>query len=273
MTYRQRIIMKEVINMCLINFHLQKHPKYKLVIAANRDEFYGRPTDKAHFWPDSPNLLAGRDLLQKGTWLGVTKTGRFAALTNIRDLSLEGKDKKSRGGIVSGFLNDKITAEEYLEGIRKDRNSYAGFNILVGNAEKLFHYNNVHDEISEVTPGTHSLSNDTLNTPWPKVVKGKTNLDSYLMKQDNLESDKLFDILENAEQATDDLLPNTGVGMELERSLSASFIKTPEYGTRSATVLLIDREDNVTFKERTYKEGVLESEQEFSFPIESRIKA
>ncbi|MHA6251576.1 NRDE family protein [Oceanobacillus sp. CAU 1775] len=258
--------------MCLINFHLQKHPKYKLVIAANRDEFYGRPTDKAHFWPDASELLAGRDLLQKGTWLGVTKTGRFAALTNIRDLSLEGKDKKSRGGIVSGFLNQSVSPVDYLEEIRKNKDSYAGFNILVGDSEKLFHYNNLYNVISEVTPGTHSLSNDTLNTPWPKVVKGKTNLNHYVTNEENLDPNKLFEILENAEQAPDSDLPDTGIGAELERSLSASFIKTPEYGTRSATVLLIDNNNNVDFIERTYTEGVLESEQKFNFSIKNTEK-
>lgn len=253
--------------MCLINFHLQEHSNYKLIVAANRDEFYGRPTDKAHFWPDAPNLLAGRDLLQKGTWLGITKEGRFAALTNIRDLSLEGKDKKSRGGIVSGYLNTSISPVDYLEKIKNERESYAGFNILVGNGEQLFHYNNVRNEIAKVAPGTHSLSNDTLNTPWPKVVRGKENLENYIKSEDELTTERLFEILENEELAPDEDLPNTGIGIERERSLSASFIKTPDYGTRSATVLLIDREDQVTFKERTYKLGVLESEQEYHFAL------
>lgn len=253
--------------MCLINFHYQEHPNYKLIVAANRDEFYKRPTDKAHFWPDAPHLLAGRDLLQKGTWLGVTKEGRFAALTNIRDLSLEGQNKKSRGGIVSGFLNETVRPKEYLEKISAERMHYAGLNILVGDGEQLLHYNNVENKISAVRPGTHSLSNDSLNTPWPKVVRGREKLDTYIRNQEELETDALFQLLENEEIAPDSELPHTGIGMELERSLSASFIKTPDYGTRAATVLLMDKQNRITFRERSYKNGVFDSEQKFQFEL------
>lgn len=254
--------------MCLINLHLQEHPNYKLVVAANRDEFYARPTDQAHFWPDAPTLLAGRDLLQKGTWLGITKEGRFAALTNIRDLTLEGTNKKSRGEIVSGFLNSAVSPETYLGKISKERHQYAGFNILVGNSEQLFHYNNVENKLNEVTPGTHSLSNDSLNTPWPKVEKGKRELNTYIRQHEKIDPDKLFAILENEEVAPDINLPQTGIGIELERSLSASFIKTPDYGTRSSTVLLIDSNDQVTFTERTYIQGILKQEQVFKFSLQ-----
>ena len=254
--------------MCLINFHLQKHPTYKLIVAANRDEFYKRPTDKAHFWPDAPSLLAGRDLRQKGTWLGITKEGRFAALTNIRDLSLEGKNKTSRGGIVSEFLTSTLSPVHYLEKISKEKDSYAGFNVLVGHADELFHYNNLENEINEVSPGTHSLSNDTLNTPWPKVSNGRQRLEEYIMNHESLNTTMLFKIMENEEQAPDMELPETGIGIELERKLSASFIKTPDYGTRSSTVLLIDRNNQVTFHERTYKQGTLDSEQQFNFSLQ-----
>lgn len=255
--------------MCLINFHLQKHPNYKLIVAANRDEFYARPTEKAHFWPDAPALLAGRDLLQKGTWLGMTKEGRFAALTNIRDLSLEGKDKKSRGKIVSEYLKSSVSPTTYLGKLSKERFDYAGFNILLGNAEQLFHYNNVEDCITEVTPGTHSLSNDTLNTPWPKVQKGREQLKTYIKEEQRLDPNKLFTIMENEEIALDTELPQTGIGIELERSLSASFIKTPDYGTRSSTVLLIDCNNHVIFIERTYENGSFKEEQVFNFLLPS----
>ncbi|MBN6205707.1 NRDE family protein [Ralstonia pickettii] len=254
--------------MCLINFHIQKHSNYKLIVAANRDEFYARPTEKAHFWPDAPALLAGRDLVQKGTWLGITKEGRFAALTNIRDLSLEGKDKKSRGKIVSEFLNSSVSPTAYLGKISTERNDYAGFNILLGNAEQLFHYNNVEDRITEVIPGTHSLSNDSLNTPWPKVQKGRDRLRAYIMEQQKLDPNKLFTIMENKEIAPDSELPQTGIGIELERSLSASFIKTPDYGTRSSTVLLIDSNNHVIFIERTYENGSFKAEQVFNFSLQ-----
>lgn len=261
----------EVNEMCLINFHVGQHPNYKLVVAANRDEFYQRPTEKAHFWPDAPSLLAGRDLLQKGTWLGITKDGRFAALTNIRDLSLEGKNKKSRGGIVSGFLTSKATPLSFLDTLSEDRAAYPGFNILVGSADGLFHYNNVRDEVTEVVPGTHSLSNDTLNTPWPKVSKGRKRLEEYIVNNDTLDPESLFELMENEEIATDEELPKTGVSLELERSLSASFIKTPEYGTRSSSVVLIDRNNQVTFHERTYESGIIDSENNFTFSISNRL--
>lgn len=253
--------------MCLIHFNLQKHPNYKLILAANRDEFYGRPTEKAHFWPDEPYILAGRDLVQKGTWLGITENGRFAALTNVRDLSLEGKDKKSRGEIVRGFLSSTESPVDYLAGISKKKDEYAGFNVIVGDTERLYHYNNVENKIAEVTPGTHSLSNASLDTPWPKSIKGKNMLEAYIHRAVKIDSDQMFSILENEEEALDSELPNTGIGLEMERKLSASFIKTPDYGTRSATVLLIDRNNQVTFKERTYQNGILETEEQFTFSL------
>ncbi|MCG5102074.1 NRDE family protein [Oceanobacillus alkalisoli] len=253
--------------MCLIHFHLGKHPNYKLIVAANRDEFYRRPTERAHYWPDAPFLLAGRDMLQQGTWLGITKEGRFAALTNIRDLTLESEDKKSRGHIVRDFLSSTDSPIYFLERIRNERTAYAGFNILVGDAFGLFHYNNVDDIIMEVPAGTHSLSNATLNTPWPKVVQGKDKLETYLDHNNRVNTDNLFHILENTEEAPDSKLPNTGIEFELERKLSASFIKTPDYGTRSATVVVIDKNHNVVFKERTYTNGELTSEEKFTFRL------
>lgn len=253
--------------MCLIHFHLQDHPNYKLIVAANRDESYDRPTEKAHYWPDTPSLLAGRDMLQGGTWLGITKEGRFAALTNIRDLSLEGKDKKSRGHIVREFLSTTISPSDFLEKISNERDAYAGFNIIVGNASELFHYNNIENTITALPAGTHSLSNATLNTPWPKVVKGRAKLDTYLRQNDYVKTDDLFHILESEEEAPDSALPNTGIGLDLERKLSASFIKTPNYGTRSATVILINREFDVVFNERTYINGEMTAEEKFTFTL------
>lgn len=255
--------------MCLIHFNLQDSPNYKLIVTANRDEAYKRPTEKAHYWPDAPFLLAGRDLLQKGTWLGVTKSGRFAALTNIReyDLAMKEEAKKSRGAIVRGFLESEVCPVNFIESIRKEKAAYAGFNILLGDAEDLYHYNNVDDTMEKVTPGTHSLSNATLNTPWPKVSKGKKMLENYIHSTNELDSGKLFQILENNEEAPDSELPKTGIGLEMERKLSASFITTPDYGTRSATVLVIDRNNNLLFKERTYQNGKLVDEQEFSFAL------
>ncbi len=251
--------------MCLINFQFKHHPKYKLVVAANRDEFYGRPAQKAHFWEDAPEILAGRDLAQMGTWLGVTKSGRFAALTNFRDPSLPETGKISRGALVKDYLASDLDPVSFLKTIVPE--AYTGFNVLMGDADKLYYYNNLEQNIVDVAPGTHGLSNHYLNTPWPKVVKGRTLLSDYLKNVSEVIPDHLFDILHDSEQAEDHHLPATGVGLEFERVLSPIFIKTPDYGTRSATVLLIDYDNNVTFAERVFENGEFAGQNVFDFGI------
>lgn len=254
--------------MCLIIFQYKQHDKYKLIVAANRDEFYGRPAKEAHIWEDHPNILAGRDLQQMGTWLGVSKSGRFSALTNYRDPSLPEIGKISRGALVKDSLVTESSPEDFLKAI--DPESYTGFNILLGDTENLYYYSNLHQEIVEITPGTHGLSNHLLNTPWPKVVKGKKSLETYLDTAQDVDPDALFELLRDSEQADDTDLPDSGVTLEFERMLSPMFIKTPEYGTRSATVLLIDYDNNVTFAERTYNEGEFSNQQLFSFAVQEK---
>lgn len=252
--------------MCLINFHFQGHPIYKLIVVANRDEQYARPTANAEFWEDNPIILAGRDLKQMGTWFGITKTGRFAALTNYRDPSLPETGRFSRGDIVRQFLSEDVEPVTFIRKLAKNRELYAGYNVIVGNSERLFHYNNVLDEMNKITPGTHSLSNHTLDTPWPKVVKGKQKLEDYVrMNPNEIQLNPLFKIVSDRTIAEDKELPHTGVGVEMERLLSPLFIKMPSYGTRSSTVLLIDKDDNVTFVERTFLEGEFHEEHQYSF--------
>ncbi|MBT2581581.1 NRDE family protein [Planococcus sp. ISL-109] len=251
--------------MCLINLQFQHHPRYKLIVAANRDEFYGRPAAPAHFWKDAPAILAGRDLSQMGTWLGVNKSGRFAALTNYRDPEHMAAGARSRGELVTQFLEGHISPEAYLQAI--DDRQYAGFNLIAGDAEGLYYYNNIHGEPVKVPPGTHGLSNHFLNTPWPKVERGKEKLEAYVSLNEDVQLDRLFEILADAEQASDDRLPQTGVGLELERALSPMFIKMPDYGTRSATVLLIDHEGLVTFAERSYLNGEFREDRKYEFQI------
>ncbi|WP_164669721.1 NRDE family protein [Virgibacillus doumboii] len=253
--------------MCLINFQLKDHPNYKLIIAANRDEFYKRPTKEAHFWEDDPEILAGRDLKQMGTWLGITKHGRFAALTNFRDPEKTTPEQLSRGSIVKQYLAEDISSEDFLQSLKRNKENYAGFNVIFGNPDELFHYNNILNEAQKIHQGTHGLSNHTLNTPWPKVKKGKKNLREYVMSRKEVHPDRLFEIVSDAEEANDEELPQTGVGLEFERKLSPLFIKTPEYGTRSSTVLLVDNNDNVTFIERTYSNGEFADENKFTFKI------
>lgn len=253
--------------MCLINFQFHEHPNYKLIVAANRDEFYGRPTAPAHFWEDEPDILAGRDLLQMGTWLGVTKQGRFAALTNFRDPAHMDAGKVSRGAIVRNYLAEDSSSEKFLESLHKEKDHYTGFNLLVGNPDELFYYSNIQGEILKVSAGTHGLSNHLLNTPWPKVTKGKHNLKTYVMGLEKVEVDALFTLLADEAIAEDANLPETGVGLDLERKLSPLFIKTPDYGTRSSSVLLVDNDNHFTFAERTYELGELTKENHFTFQI------
>lgn len=252
--------------MCLIIFQFKKHEKYKLIVAANRDEFYGRPAKEAHFWEDEPGILAGRDLLQMGTWLGMTKSGRFSALTNYRDPSLPEIGKVSRGALVRDSLATAFSPEDFLKSVNPE--SYTGFNILLGDPDNLYYYSNLHQEIVEIEPGTHGLSNHLLNTPWPKVIKGKKSLESYLDNAKTVDPDALFELLRDSEEADDANLPDSGVGLEFERMLSPMFIKSPEYGTRSATVVLIDYDNNVTFAERTYEKGEFSNQQLFTFTIQ-----
>ncbi|WP_172369093.1 NRDE family protein [Sporosarcina jiandibaonis] len=253
--------------MCLINFHLQDHPNYKLIVTANRDEFYERPTRPAHFWEDEPNLLAGRDLIQMGTWLGITKSGRVAALTNYRDPAQFGVVKESRGEIIKNFLVKDTSPLDFINELNEKKDYYNGFNIMIGNAEQLYYYNNINEQIIEIPKGTHGISNHFLNTPWPKVIKGKMMLHEYVMNNRVLDTDELFYILMNAELAEDAVLPKTGIDLELERQLSPIFIRTPNYGTRCSTVLLIDNDNNVTFIERTYELGLFKFENNYSFQI------
>ncbi|MUK88862.1 hypothetical protein GMD78_10705 [Ornithinibacillus sp. L9] len=255
--------------MCLINFQFHEHPAYKLIVAANRDEFYNRPTAQATFWEDHPNILAGRDLLQMGTWLGITKQGKFAALTNYRDPAHMGVGKRSRGEIVSNYLASHTLPSDYLQDIQDKKDHYIGFNVLVGNLDQLYYYNNIEDEIKEIERGqTYGLSNHFLNTPWPKVIKGKNNLQQYVKNKKELSIDELFHILMDAEEAKDEELPDTGVGSKLERKLSPLFIDMPDYGTRCSTILLVNQDNQVTFVERTYKSGKYVDEKKYTFQIE-----
>lgn len=203
-----------------------------------------------------------------GTWLGVSKQGRIAALTNIRDPQQNEMNKTSRGEIVSNYLASSLSPEEYLERLHTQHDQYNGFNILVGDQEQLYHYNNLNKQMTCIPHGTHGVSNHLLNTPWPKVIKGKELLHQYVSSREILDINDLFEILANQLKANDIDLPETGVGIELERELSPLFIKTESYGTRSSTVVLVDKNDKLTFAERTYDHGQIKGEQRFSFQIQ-----
>lgn len=254
--------------MCIISFQVKNHPIYKLILLANRDEFYGRPTKKAHFWGDHPNLLAGRDLQAMGTWMGITKQGRIAALTNYRDPKSEKQFNKSRGDIVTSFLTSNILAEHFLSDLQDRRHEYDGFNLIVGTVDQLFYYSKQENDIVTITPGTYSVSNAALNTPWPKVEKARQTLEQYVKGVNEIEMESLFAQLHDNEIARDEVLPKTGVELDLERQLSPIFIQTENYGTRCSTVLLVTHNNKVTFTERTFNQGNFKEDVNQSFQIQ-----
>lgn len=237
--------------MCLITLAYRRHPDYPLVFAANRDEFYARPTAPAAFWEDAPDVLAGRDLQAGGTWCGVTRNGRIAAVTNFRDLRNLRPDAPSRGDLVAGFLRGSEHPEAYLARVAAEAARYNGFNLLVGDLAGLYYFSNQEGDIRALQPGVYGLSNHLLDTPWPKVVRARERLDT-VVRGPSLSPEPLFDLLADEHRAGDETLPDTGVGLDLERVLSSVFIRSPQYGTRTSTVFWIDRRGTLAFEERTH---------------------
>lgn len=236
--------------MCLIVFANNFHPNYKLILAANRDEFYKRPTEPANFWKDHPELLAGKDLEAGGTWLGITKNGRFSAITNFRDPESLKKNKLSRGKLTLDFLLSIREPKEYIEDLLNDSWKYNGFNLLTGTLKDLYFFSNKLDKPQKLSPGIYGLSNHLLDTPWTKVVKSKNAFKEAI--EDEIPSiKKLFDLLADTTVPPDNELPDTGVGIEIERIAAPVFIKNDFYGTRSSTVLLINKDDEVLFIEKS----------------------
>jgi uncharacterized protein with NRDE domain len=248
--------------MCTILFSWKKIPGYRLVLIANRDEFYERPTALAHYWVDYPEVLAGRDLQAGGTWLGITKTGRFAAITNYRKFPLEGPFETSRGNLVKDFLTSNESAASYFDKLKKIGNNYEGYNLIFGDANECYYQSNK-GLSTYIKPNTYGLSNHLLDSPWPKVKNGKAEFIRQI-KRGDLTKEHLFEILANEKKAKDSELPDTGVGLEKERMLSPIFIKSKNYGTRISTVLTINENGQVNFHERSF---VPKKESDFSFKI------
>jgi uncharacterized protein with NRDE domain len=239
--------------MCLILLAHRAHPSYRLVVGANRDEWHRRPTAPAGFWADAPGVFAGRDLEQHGTWLGVTTSGRFSAVTNFRNPGSHRPDAPSRGRLVSGFLRSDAAPLAYLERLRRDAPAYNGFSLFVGDGASLCYFSNHDGEIRELEPGIYGLSNHLLDVPWPKVRIGKRRLAARL--GEHLDADTLLALLDDTQIAPDDELPRTGVSLEWERKLSSLRIVADGYGTRSSTALLIGADGAVCFAERSFDEG------------------
>jgi uncharacterized protein with NRDE domain len=237
--------------MCLIVFAYNVHPSYRLVLAANRDEFYERPSAPADFWEDQPQVLAGRDLKEGGTWLSVTPKGKFAAITNYRNPSTFKSDAPSRGKLVSRYISGKQNACNYLKKISLQADKYNGFNLILGEGSDIFVFSNC-GEKRKLNPGIYGLSNHLLNTPWPKISRGKKLLKAALGKKGAALEEALFALLADRHIPPDSKLPSTGIGLEWERLLSSIFIESPVYGTRSSTILLIGKNRRVRFVEKVF---------------------
>ncbi|MGL4860833.1 MAG: NRDE family protein [Enterobacteriaceae bacterium] len=235
--------------MCLIAFAWRPGEPMPLLLMANRDEFHSRPCHPAARWPDGSGIIAGQDLQQGGTWLGLGPEGRFAALTNIRDPA-QPEGKYSRGELVTHFLRSRLSPQEWLQQLQAQLADYSGFNLLLGSARELWHFNSREQRPNKLAPGLYGLSNASLNTPWPKVLTLRSELARL---QDLADNQQLLHALRNREQAQDDALPDTGIGLEWERRLSSVFITGIDYGTRCSTIVKLYADGNSELCEQSFE--------------------
>jgi uncharacterized protein with NRDE domain len=236
--------------MCLILLATRVHPDWPLVIAANRDEWRDRAANSAQWWRDAPNLLAGRDLRAGGTWMGITRTGRVAAITNFRDPADRRTTAPSRGKLVTECLLGAQSPGEYLATLAARASEFNAFNLIAGDAGSLSIFSSRGGGVRRISPGVHGLSNHVLDEPWPKVTRGCRAL-ARLLREGADDVEPLFDLLGDATRPPDGALPATGVGLTWERVLSPALIRGVRYGTRCSTVLMVGRDRRVIFEERT----------------------
>ncbi|MEO8847554.1 MAG: NRDE family protein [Casimicrobiaceae bacterium] len=253
--------------MCLAVFAIAVHPRYTLVVAANRDEFHARPTSAAHWW--AANILAGRDERAGGTWFGVNRQGRFAFVTNVREPGRNDAAAPSRGDLVPRVLADPADVEDACVSVLDGAARYNGFNLVAGDMASANYVSNRHPAALAIRDGVHGLSNAALGDPWPKVVRTRDALSHWCTAgADDVQP--LWDALGDRGIADDASLPSTGLGRERERLLSAAFIVDPTYGTRSSTVLTITHGGLATFVERSFDaQGSPRGEVVQRFAVES----
>lgn len=238
--------------MCLLVLAWKFHPRYRLVLAGNRDEFHDRPAAPLGWWADDPRILAGRDLKAGGTWLGVARSGRFGVVTNYRDLQAPVESAPSRGHLIPRFLTGATSPKEFLDDLRGAAPRYSGFNLLVGGTRALYYFSNRGPSAPmALAPGIHALSNHLIDTPWHKVQRTRERLARVLAGAD-VEPEALFRMLADREPAPDDALPATGLPLEWERLVSAPFIVNERYGTRASYVLLVERNGRTVLHERRF---------------------
>lgn len=237
--------------MCLLALAWRSHPDYRLILAGNRDERHARASAAAGFWSGAPEILAGRDLEAGGTWLGVTTAGRYAVVTNYREGLNPAKAPRSRGALTADFLRHKVAPEEYLHEVQAHAGEYGGFSLVVGDRDSLWYFaNRGGGAPAPVAPGVHALSNHLLDTPWPKVQAAKVRL-KLLVDTDAVSTDALLRMLADRTPAETGL-PDTGIGVELERRVSAAFVADREYGTRCSTVVMMHADGSLLFSERRF---------------------
>ena len=243
--------------MCLAIIAMNVHPDWPLIVAANRDEFHARPTQAMQPWPESTTVLAGRDLLAGGTWLGLTAQGKFALLTNVRDPAHHRHQAPSRGALVQRYLQDSTAATTYLDALAPDAHAYNGFNLIVAEPNgQLWHACNGQTPFYRtIAPGVHGISNASLDTPWPKTVRTTQALEQYLLETSPArtpEVDRLLGIMLDEQPAPDELLPSTGISLARERLLGRPFIVSEDYGTRCITLVLRHRSGYQWVQEDTF---------------------
>lgn len=251
-------------SMCLLAVAYRTTAEFPLVVSANRDEFYGRPSLALHWWKNAP-ILAGRDLRAGGTWMGVSKSGRFAAVTNYRRAEAT-PGELSRGALVADFLDTSDTACQWAEEIKPVLNSYGGFNLLVYDGSDLLYINNVHGSVKRLERGVFALSNHLLDTPWPKVELARSQLQN-LLEAGSPSVKSLLELLKSQQTFAQHLLPDTGVSPELEQLLSSPFIVSDTYGTRASTALLVSNGGEITMAEQCFYRGKETEFREFNFNV------
>lgn len=256
--------------MCLLILAHRVSPHYPLIVAANRDEFHARPTAVSEFWEEQPNLLAGRDLEQGGTWMGVTRQGRFAAITNYRDPARTAPAPRSRGELPISFLTGPQDAQSCLAELANRASEYAGFNLLLGEGDELWYFTNSLPQEDRVPvrlePGVYGLSNARLDTPWPKVSLGKQRLQQLLEREGEAEHAALLEVVADSALADSATLQQQGLDHEMDQLLSAQFIVTPTYGTRSSTTMCRDNKGHTSWRELSFNElGEIKAQREASF--------
>ncbi len=238
--------------MCLVVFAWKTHPDYKLILAANRDEFHGRPSQEAHWWPDAPEILAGRDLQAGGTWLAVNKSGRFATVTNYREQQRARGRLQSRGEIVMNFVAGSDDALTYVSSLAPDR--YAGVSVLVADRDTICYTSNRGDDAVSLAPGVYGLSNASLDTPEPKLLRTKEAL-STLVASNNVNSTELLRLLADKTPAPIAEVESGEMPFILARAFTAPFIVAESYGTRCSTTLLYANDGRIEFCERRFNPG------------------